>query len=472
LPSIAHVEAPEPSPKERQWVYLLITTMGAAILLIATTLHYGLADLRAVAKAGADTLIQSTRTTDDGPAEIAYRGLNQVSGATSLRVCKGSDCAQEFRTRDSRWALDAFSPAACGATESRDAAAPVTVSVCMGGAALVEDLLRDILVLLIAQGVGLKVWGVSNRRHDARIRRWQQQLAKSASTDVATGLLNRSGLQDIFRERLVQDRTQWLVLVGIDGLKTINDMHGHAVGDLVIQRVARRLMKVFNGSETTARTGGDEFGLLLPATLNEPLTESLTALRAAMGVPIMVDGLRLSPSVSVGAALLDHANGPSEALRMAHVALQAAKRSRAGGLAVFDTSQDREACRLHRLKRDLVEALEKDELFVLYQPIVDADGRPVAAEALALDPSDAGCDTAGCLHSAGGVRRLHSSAGASGDASRLQGSGGHESGRPVDPAHCRQSVGPSVGRAGSGVVAARDRRTIRTPTWRHRGRTD
>ncbi|MFX1678511.1 GGDEF domain-containing phosphodiesterase [Mitsuaria sp. CC2] len=171
-------------------------------------------------------------------------------------------------------------------------------------------------------------------------------------------------------------------------------------------------MKVFNGSETTACTGGDEFGLLLPATLNEPLTESLTALRAAMGVPIMVDGLRLSPSVSVGAALLDHANGPSEALRMAHVALQAAKRSRAGGLAVFDTSQDREACRLHRLKRDLVEALEKDELFVLYQPILDADGRPVAAEALArwTQPTQGAippdvfiplAESGGCIHQLG-----------------------------------------------------------------------
>lgn len=412
LPSIAHVEAPEPVPKERHWVVLLITTAVAMVLLAAMTLHFGLAELSASAKSDADALIRSTLIGDHGPLEIVHRGLSQMPGATRLRVCKGGDCAQELRARDARWSLDEISPAACGTTERWDVAAPVTVSVCMGGGAVVEDIFRDTVVLLIAQGIGLVVWGVSNRRHEARIRRWQQQLARIAATDVATGLLNRSGLKEILRQRLVQDRTQWLVLVGIDGLKAINDMHGHAVGDLVIQRVARRLMKVFNGSETTARTGGDEFGLLLPATLNEPLTESLMALRAAMGVPIIVDGLRLSPSVSVGAALLDHAESPSEALRMAHVALQAAKRSRTGGLAVFDTSQDREACRLHGLKRDLVETLEKDELRVLYQPIVDADGRPVAAEALArwTHPTQGAiapdvfiplAESGGCIHQLG-----------------------------------------------------------------------
>ena len=165
--------------------------------------------------------------------------------------------------------------------------------------------------------------------------------------------------------------------MGIGGLKAINDLHGHAAGDAVIQRVARRLLKVFHTTGTTARTGGDEFGLLFPTSLQEPLTESLMSLRAAMGMPILLDSLRLSPSVSVGAALLDHAKTASEALRMAHVALQAATQAGPGGLAIFDPSQDREACRLHRLRRDLIDALDRDEWHIAYQPVVDSAGRPV-----------------------------------------------------------------------------------------------
>nr|WP_297529136.1 bifunctional diguanylate cyclase/phosphodiesterase [uncultured Roseateles sp.] len=275
-----------------------------------------------------------------------------------------------------------------------------------------EDIARDTVILLIAQGAGFMIWRASGRKHLARTRRWQEQLARVASTDVATGLLNRAGLQGVLQTRLKEDRMQWLVLVGIDGLKAVNDLHGHRAGDAIIERVARRLMKVFEASSAMARTGGDEFGLLLPASLQEPLTESLMSLRASMGVPILHESLRLVPSVSVGAALLDHANTPSEALRMAHVALQAAKADGPGGLAIFDPSQDREACRIHRLRRDLIDAVERNELEVVYQPILDKEGRPVAAEALArwrhatLGPIAPDvfiplAESSGCIHTLG-----------------------------------------------------------------------
>lgn len=208
LPPIAHLEAIEPAPKERHWIFLLITTAIAAVLLAAMTLHYGLAELKVAAKDGADALIQSPSVVELAPTGMASRGLGQIHDATRVRACKGADCADVSRGGESHRAWDALSPSVCGDAQLWDATAPVTITVCMGIGDIVDAIARDLLVLLIAQGAGLALWGLSHRRHAARIRHWQEQLARAASTDAATGLLNRAGLQAVLRERLVRPQ-QW-----------------------------------------------------------------------------------------------------------------------------------------------------------------------------------------------------------------------------------------------------------------------
>lgn len=127
-----------------------------------------------------------------------------------------------------------------------------------------------------------------------------ESFKRLAATDMMTGVLNRRGFFEMIDA--VQARDSALAVIDIDGLKEINDQHGHPAGDAFIVAVAHRLQGQLRGKDLVARWGGDEFVVEIVAPPMEALTTLQRALEAVTANPVVVDGSVIAVSVSAGLA--------------------------------------------------------------------------------------------------------------------------------------------------------------------------
>ena len=220
-------------------------------------------------------------------------------------------------------------------------------------------------------------------------KRLEQQLRHHAVHDPLTGLPNRTLFADrlgVAIERARHQDSQVAVLfIDLDRFKLVNDSFGHAVGDLVLQGVARRLSHVLPASATLARLGGDEFVVVLEDVRAE--TEALAIaerMRATFASPLTVGEFDVQVGASIGITLGFTAQATPDALmREADAALYQVKASGRGGVFLFDRSTGSFATRELRLKQDLRRARSRKEFQLQYQPIVKlATGRVTQVEAL------------------------------------------------------------------------------------------
>ncbi|MBK8011232.1 MAG: EAL domain-containing protein [Deltaproteobacteria bacterium] len=225
----------------------------------------------------------------------------------------------------------------------------------------------------------------------------EDQLKRDALRDALTGLPNRTLFVDRLQQCILSARRtpeRYAVLfLDLDRFKGVNDSLGHVAGDQVLIAVADRLKKSLRVSDSVglaprhsiARLGGDEFLVLL-----RNLTHEADALRVAerileiVGQPVEVNGQRATCPVSIGIAYgsADH-KSPEEVIRDADTAMYHAKASGAGKYALFEPRMHEAVLSRWRLENDLRHAIEREELLVVYQPIVDTKtGHVVEVEAL------------------------------------------------------------------------------------------
>ncbi|MEA3009941.1 MAG: hypothetical protein QOJ91_1633 [Sphingomonadales bacterium] len=211
-----------------------------------------------------------------------------------------------------------------------------------------------------------------------------------ADTDPLTGLANRRAFLRALGRRaagIARSRKGFaLAMVDLDGFKPINDTFGHAAGDRVLEGIGSRLARAAGEGALIARTGGDEFALLLPGVRSMTGADSAgAAICAALQEPFLVDGREFRVSGCSGLTLLLPGDcDVEEALIRADTALYRAKEGGRSAVAVF-TSEMHE---IHR-RRVLVEQALRlpetlDRIGLVYQPITDlATGELKALEALA-----------------------------------------------------------------------------------------
>ncbi|MDP5240421.1 diguanylate cyclase [Uliginosibacterium sp. 31-16] len=176
-----------------------------------------------------------------------------------------------------------------------------------------------------------------------RRKQLEGELRLIANTDVLTGLANRAFILPCLTRRLEQARhggtPPGLILFDFDGFKAINDRYGHAIGDRVLQLMARRLQQVCRQNDLLARFGGDEFLVSFDAD-NPHQAEALA--RRIIGqfeAPLHVEGLELKLGVSLGIALYPQHGRQLETLMAAADAAMYAIKASGGGL-LFASPQD------------------------------------------------------------------------------------------------------------------------------------
>lgn len=215
-------------------------------------------------------------------------------------------------------------------------------------------------------------------------RMQSELLSHRAMHDPLTGLANRTLLQEVVQQVLEQpDATRRVgaIAVDLDGFKGLNDRFGHATGDTALVHVAAVLRSATAGRGTVARLGGDEFVVVVQDNdCSRALYTIAEAIHAGLKRPLQVKRHQIHLNASVGIALADEemvAGGALSLLSAADAAMYRAKASGKSRTEVFDASMRTVSDKQIALAGELADAIERGDLVLHYQPILDLATRTV-----------------------------------------------------------------------------------------------
>jgi len=232
---------------------------------------------------------------------------------------------------------------------------------------------------------------------DITERRLAQQLVLESSErieflalhDALTGLPNRVFGQDRLQQAVALANRQHGCLavlnLDLDKFKLINDTHGHATGDKLLEAVAQRLRACLRETDTLCRLSGDEFMIVLPDLQSQNHASTTCArILSQLGQPFELEGVQLNTSFSIGVALYPQDGADGQALlKNADLALYEAKRAGRNAWRLFEPRMNASLMRYLELRAGLGLALEHQEFELHYQPQLNLDdGRLIGFEAL------------------------------------------------------------------------------------------
>ena len=232
-------------------------------------------------------------------------------------------------------------------------------------------------------GVYLQRRGAGGRRHICR------RTSSSGVTRSADKLPNRALLEDRLALALAKSRRSGtrtgLMFLDLDRFKAVNDNYGHLVGDRLLIAVGDRLTSTLRAGDTLARVAGDEFVVVCEEIADLEHAEQVAArIHAVLKAPFAIEPNSITISASIGIAVAtDRDEEAADLLLHADGALYDAKHH-GGGQSKSATERARtETSRRFNVERDLRDAIENDELQLVYQPIFElSSGRAARVEAL------------------------------------------------------------------------------------------
>ncbi len=209
--------------------------------------------------------------------------------------------------------------------------------------------------------------------------------SRLALYDSLTGLSNRHSMGKKLTATLIAykaaKRSCALMMIDLDRFKQVNDTLGHPAGDELLKQVAQRLKQIVPDKSEIGRLGGDEFQVMLPDIDDRGrLGEIAKKIIEMISQPYSIEGSRCVIGASVGIAIAPYDGIDTEELvRSADLALYASKGGGRGTFRFYSSDLHAEAERRRQIEEDLRDALAKDQIHLLYQPVVEANTNKVVA---------------------------------------------------------------------------------------------
>jgi diguanylate cyclase (GGDEF)-like protein len=256
---------------------------------------------------------------------------------------------------------------------------PVIVLAASGPSSAGDRIVRSASALVLAAAVTMRVVYAVRANTEA-----QAELLRAAHTDPLTGLPNRILLLDRIASHVHEawrdDREPTLYFVDLDRFKNINDSLGHSAGDEVLRVVAQRLVAVAPPESTVARLSGDEYVVLDPTARSlEEATALAEQLLAVFREPIALAKGDVFVTASIGVSSIDSMAAKAEdVLRHADTAMYRAKDSGRNCMAFYDESMHERIAHRLSVETALYRALDRRELRLFHQPILDLETGEVA----------------------------------------------------------------------------------------------
>ena len=250
---------------------------------------------------------------------------------------------------------------------------------------LAATLASSLLVLLASAGLAFGLWSGAFRRPMAALRRAEVRVLAMAHVDALTGLLNRDGLRSQLQRALGQvdgsRRTVGVLLIDLDRFRVVNDTLGQPAGDALLRGVADRMRAVTRDGDVLARLGADQFAIQVRGISgNQALIAMARNLLRAFEPPYALDGRDTIAMMSIGVAVAgEQAGTVDELLSCADAAMRSAKASGGGRFRVYEPEMQVDPAMRLDMPMRLKRAFQANEFFVVYQPIVEADGREIIA---------------------------------------------------------------------------------------------
>jgi diguanylate cyclase (GGDEF)-like protein len=320
-------------------------------------------------QADADRFDAATRAANDALIELERRSFAAVaSGDTehAMSILEGSDYARHKEVLRSGTAI---------LIDGMVSAERANLQAIRSRAAMM------LLALALATFVGIallwRLLGTSLDRSAAALLEAEDRVRSLAKFDVLTGLANRhyfrTRLEATLKRCRQADLSFAVLAIDLDHFKSVNDKHGHLVGDVVLKEVAQRMVSLLGPGTPCSRYGGDEFVALYEFTGSSDHAERIAdQLVKVIMQPFRIESLDVQISASVGVAVYPGDGRAEDALlRRADVALLSAKRSGRGVAHMYEPAMDAEL-KLHERRIDeLKNAIENGYIEPYFQPIVD-----------------------------------------------------------------------------------------------------
>jgi diguanylate cyclase (GGDEF)-like protein/PAS domain S-box-containing protein len=253
-----------------------------------------------------------------------------------------------------------------------------------------EEFLCWIEIVEVRDEAGMRTHFVAVMADITDRKRAEQELRYLANYDTLTGLPNRALLGERLAHAVIRarrtSRKVAVLFLDLDRFKHVNDSMGHAAGDRVLKAVGARLRACVPEAATVARLGGDEFTVVLEDIEHADEPQKLASrLLEVFATPLTLDsGQEVVISPSIGISLYpDHGQVPTDLLKYADTAMYQAKEDGRNMYMVYTAAMDAAARRRADMISALRLALERNELSLVYQPMLDLDeGRITGMEAL------------------------------------------------------------------------------------------
>ncbi|WP_166638690.1 putative bifunctional diguanylate cyclase/phosphodiesterase [Paraglaciecola marina] len=216
-----------------------------------------------------------------------------------------------------------------------------------------------------------------NASLESKVQKRTEQIFELSNIDPLTKLFNRNAFSENLKLLLdsceLHDSSLAVLFIDLDGFKAINDSHGHAIGDKVLIETSTRLSAQADMKQCLCRWGGDEFLIALQDCDVERALEFANNLIFNLSLPITIEHHELHVGATIGIAMYpEHGTDEAKLITLADTAMYVQKQLAKSDVCVFTEQMGETLQREIKLKEGLSQAIKNDELFVVFQPVIDS----------------------------------------------------------------------------------------------------